>query len=553
MYSQLLHHRILLFMLFYTCPPSKEKKAWPHSNLLWAEVIYNLARNNSTIKGTDSKLQPSKLYSTKRTLAPVMVAIQLALPLALLGGTNYSPVYAVSKELKDDLSKMEIKFFEHDYKKESVEKRIERVEKLVYGEAKTGSEDDRLSALVAAVPDLNSTAPAGKTQDKEASESKSKSKNQNAQSQDNTAPDPSTDYPRVDAIEQVVLGKTFRDEALGKRLDQLELKAYKKVSGDPDLSKRVEHLEKYVQKHYHKSVSQMVDPRSSDGAPPSNTAYTAPAYTGNSGSYGSSGSYGMSPPPMPPSRYGQNYASSAPPDRPPSLSAPMPEQLAWLEQHVYGRTYQNKSLIDRVRALEKTVFPSDPPDTSSSLPMQIKVLVNAVELMHKTPGKLNETASSGGGSNFPSWPPAGSSSAGGNAYGGYATQNQVSGDANQYGGGYGQQNQYQNQGYSSPQNSQPSYNQNYQNGAYQNQNQATANANTQAPTQKRGHPLLKSLAKTLLTVGAVAAGSVLGGGYYGGGYGSPYGYGNSAYGGAYGMNGAYGSGYGSGYRRGVYF
>lgn len=501
----------------------------------------------------------------------------MVLPLGIL--LNAEPVYALSKELSSDLTKMEIKFFDHDYKKESEENRIERVEKLVFGESKIGSEEDRMSALLAAVPDLNSskntdkqnTDQGGTQNSTGAQASNDKSQSADDASANASAADPSTDYPRVDAIEQILLGKTYRDEGLGKRLAQLEMKAFKKVSSDPDLSKRTEDLEKYVQKHYHKSISNIVDPRNTmnyqaaDNDNGNNYAGTPPqygqgtgygygdggAYSGGSGSAfpsSASGSYGMTPP-----SYGGGYRNESQ-DSPPSLGAPVEEQLTWLEGHVYGHTFPQKPLIERVRDLEKSVFPNEPPDTNSSIPMQVKVLVNAVSLMHKTPSAPSVAPARQSASNFPNWPPPGNTenenasatgggysngSTTGSAYGGYAAQNQMTSGTDQtynqgynqgYGSGY--QNSYGNQS-----------NMSYQPPQQLQQPQQTQQTQQQ-PQQKKGHPLLKSLAKTLLTVGAVAAGTVIGGGYGGYGYGGGgYGYGNPMYGGAYGMNGAYGSGY----------
>ncbi|MCA9816616.1 MAG: hypothetical protein KC652_15990 [Cyanobacteria bacterium HKST-UBA01] len=506
--------------------------------------------------------------SFKRKVTSLALAFNMVLPLGLT--LTAEPVYALNKELSTDLTKMEIKFFDHDYKKDSEENRIERVEKLVFGESKTGSEEDRMSALLAAVPDLNSDKKTdkqkndqGSAQDNSSTQSGSdKSQGADNSNSDEAAADPSTDYPRVDAIEQVLLGKTYRDEGLGKRLAQLEMKAFKKVSSDPDLSKRTEDLEKYVQKHYHKSISNIVDPRNTlnyqaadngggngyESAPPQYGQGSGYGYGGGgaySGSSGSSGSYGMTPP-----SYGGGYRGENQ-DSPPSMGAPVAEQLTWLESHVYGRSFPQKPLIDRVRDLEKSVFPNEPPDTTSSIPMQVKVLVNAVSLMHKGPSSPPVAPARQPASNFPNWPPAGNTEtsnaneAGGEytgggtangAYGGYAAQNQASEGAYQgynqgYGGGY--QNSYGNQS-----------NMSYQPPQQFQQSQQTQQTQQQ-PQQKKGHPLLKSLAKTLLTVGAVAAGSVLGGGYGGYGYGGygGYGYGNPMYGGAYGMNGAYGNGY----------
>src|SRR5262249_52032077 len=53
------------------------------------------------------------------------------------------------------LSKLEVKFFQHDYPTDTMASRLERLEKMVFGEIRSGSDYDRLSNLLAAVPNLN--------------------------------------------------------------------------------------------------------------------------------------------------------------------------------------------------------------------------------------------------------------------------------------------------------------------------------------------------------------------------------------------------------------
>lgn len=427
----------------------------------------------------------------------------------LISTVSPGPVLALTKTETNELKALEKRFFEHTYPKENTENRLERVEKLVFGEAKSGDDSERLVALSKVLP--KNPEPAQTKSKKE----KGPGKMERNSPVDTTVADPSTDYPRVDAIEQVMLGKAFKNEALGKRLDQLELKAFKKSTSDPDLSKRVEKLEKYVRKHYHKKVSNIVDPRNSYGSA-GNTAYNPPSY-----SSGGSGSYGMAPPT---SSYNRGSSRFSQRQEPVSL------RLSYLENKVFGHSYPNKPLIERVNSLENNVFPNDPPDKNTSIPQQISLIEHAVGLMHKPEGSKPETASQ-----FPSWPPKSNSP----SYGGYASQNQVGGNLNQSQGNssiYGGANSQAFGGANTQ-----AYNANpYQQTQQYQQPQ-------QQKKKKRGHPLLKSLARSLLTVGAVAAGSALGGGYYGGGYGRGYGggygrgygYGNSMYRGGYGMGNAY--------------
>ncbi len=460
----------------------------------------------------------------------------------------------------NSLDGLETRFFEHTYKKEDTEARLDRLEKLIYGEAKQGDQAQRLTDLVAALPKSDPGDPPANTASAAGSNNSAPAaanNNDSQQTADNAAGD-QEDYPTVDAIEQTILGKSFKGVPIAKRLDQLELKVFKKASNDPDLSERVSKLSDYVQKHMHKSIDQLVDPRTvlnyqSNGNADDSEPARAPAYTGSpggsygGGSYGAgnyggaggysgggSGSYGMNPP-QPAAAYQQ-----------PAVNAPELAQVGWLEQRVFGREESpNVPLIDRLHKLEQTVFPTEQMDANAPIAGQIKLLVNAVELMHNsTPAPAAASGygaypaqqyqqpaanqypyqqSAGGaaaGSNFPSWPPKGyASSATTTEYSGYSA------NAGQQPGTYPYQNapgtdantsQYEQQ-----------MNQQIQQPAQQQQQQEQ---------QKQGHPLLKGLAHALMSAGAMAAPMMMMGGMnsmmggYGGGYGG-YGGGYGGYGG----------------------
>ncbi len=446
----------------------------------------------------------------------------------------------LDKDQIASLGTLEEKFFEHTYPKETDEARIERLEKFVYGESKQGADADRLASLVSVttrqnpsgsssssapsapgdeipVADNSASAPATGS---DAGASDASNSGQDSSQSSAASQSDGTDYPSVDALEQVILGQSFRTEPIDRRLGQLEVKAFNRVSTSNDLSDRVDRLEKYVQSHYHKSISEITDPRrqlgyespvgpSGDGD--AGGGYRPPAYTYG----GSSGSYGMSP----------GGSAAVPNDQAPPATASEAEQVDWLEAHVFGQTNQSAPLIERVQRLDTAVFPNEPQNQTVSIPMQIKVLVNAVELMHTSEpagqqqeGYGQQQQASGQqpygqqpayGQNtpasFPSWPPPGQQTAyagqtGGAQYqGAFPVQQSQTGDQTQ------QQEQQQQQ-----------------------QNK-----------QKHGHPFLKSLAHTLMTVGTMAASTAMSSGM-GMGYGGMggMGYGGMGMGGmGYGMGG----------------
>lgn len=376
------------------------------------------------------------------------------------------------------IEKLENQFFEHTYPSDNDEKRVERLEKLIFGESKSGDLQKRIQTLSASLPKNTDASQltdqgSGVNQSPQIASSNQKNTSQTQsqpqdQGQDND--DPSTDYPRVDAAEHLLLGKTFQNEPLSRRLDQLEVKAFGKPTGNPDLSDRVDRLDDYIQSHYHQSIAELTDPRKQLHYNSNDDLHEGPISLNQN------------------SQFQQNVAMNAP-----SVNAPLEVQVAWMEEHVFGQSLQNShlSLLDRVKRLEGQVFPGEATDSQASLPMQIKVLMNAVELSSPAPA-LNIAAQP------------------------------------QYQQPYGQPS-YNAPSYQNMNRSQPQYNQQL---AMQQQQQPLEQQQEQmAQNQNKGHPFLKSLAKTLMTVGSMAASSMSYGGMYGNsGYGG-MGYNGMGYGG----------------------
>lgn len=150
-----------------------------------------------------------------------------------------------------NLIKLENKFFQHDYAKDDVPSRLERLEKMVFGEAKSGDDDQRLKNLVAAVPNLNEvetpTASAPASSPSHAGTPTGGGQHKQAPPTQ-IADEPSepieggSNYPAVSAIEKRVFNKDFSNEPITKRLDRLEMKAFGKTSPNAELIDRVDRL-----------------------------------------------------------------------------------------------------------------------------------------------------------------------------------------------------------------------------------------------------------------------------------------------------------------------
>jgi len=376
------------------------------------------------------------------------------------------------------INSLETHFFEHTYPSDNDKKRVERLEKLVFGESKTGDIQSRLQSLSASMPkDTDAAQLSSSNQNNQVAQNpkaqpQAQAPAQSTQQDDATPDDPSTDYPRVDAAEHLLLGKTFEKESISRRLDQLESKAFGKPSGNPDLSDRVDKLDDYIQSHYHQSIAELTDPRKSLH------------YSSNSDD-----------PNLRPVSLAQNPQYPSAPSNAPSVNAPLQDQVSWMEQKIFGQSMQHSpmSLLDRVKRLEGQVFPGEATDTTASLPMQVKVLMNAVELSVVAPPRSTASAPQ-----------------------------------------FNHQVAYNQQSYAPPQYQQQTQYQQPQQQYQQQTQQQQPQQEEQQQTQSKGHPFLKSLAKTLMTVGTMAASSMSYGGMggmNGMGYGGMGGMNNMGYGG----------------------
>ena len=93
--------------------------------------------------------------SLRKGLRPCLVMLCLSSFMTIAGALIASPVFA---DTESDLTRLEIKFFQHNYPKDNQPARLERLEKMVFGEVKSGGDNDRLAKLIEAVP-VSDTTP----------------------------------------------------------------------------------------------------------------------------------------------------------------------------------------------------------------------------------------------------------------------------------------------------------------------------------------------------------------------------------------------------------
>ena len=415
----------------------------------------------------------------------VFFASRLAISFALAFFCLMLIVPCVQAADSPDLSSLETRFFEHTYPQDTTEDRLTRLEKMVFGEARSGDDQDRLQQLVNAVP-AQAAPSAGGNQSQLQSQGGSNNQSGNpqgtntaSQGDDDSDSTSGTDYPRVTELEKVLLGKTYQGEPIKHRLDQLELKIFGKSHAGEDLADRTDRIAQYADKKF----------------------------SGN-----------------------QNSAFTQSEPRNGSVE----QKVAWLETQIEGQAFPQKPMIERLRPLEQAMFPTDPTDIHASIPEQVNMLMSAVELLHK------QQAGQASGDQELSIAPLTQRQQQPQQQTGYARQNSSGSDLQRefeddngpapvanYSANYHPQQSYQG---ASGQ-SQPAYTQSqgYQNTAqqpaYSQQSQGASNAH-----QNHGHPFFRGLAKALGEVGTMVGSSMMQGGMMGGGgYGMPmggYGMGN---------------------------
>ncbi|MBI1269408.1 hypothetical protein GC174_03150 [bacterium] len=165
-------------------------------------------------------------------------------------GLNPSAGASPSKEFLahlKDLKSLEDRFFFHSYDHDPPEKRVERLELLIFGGHKYGVVEDRLENLKKSIVERDQES-ARKTA---GSNGQSQSPSQSGGGSEKlpgggASRDESGQYPVLNTLEWRVLQKTYRSESLDQRLNRLETKLFGQPSPAMAYSDRIERLKKIV-------------------------------------------------------------------------------------------------------------------------------------------------------------------------------------------------------------------------------------------------------------------------------------------------------------------
>ncbi|HEY9684520.1 MAG TPA: hypothetical protein V6C86_23260 [Oculatellaceae cyanobacterium] len=253
-------------------------------------------------------------------------------------------VYAWAEDpaISQSLNKIEDRLLEHDYRSETDEQRLQRLENFVFGGLESGTVKERIARLNSALAPVSAAEdPTVATNKTTAASSSPKPAAPHYDSSDYGT------YPRVAELEQQVFGKTFVTDALPVRISRLETKEFGHASDKDDLADRMDKLDKLLA-----PTSALMRPMVAQTKPANNAmAYnSAPAAAS-----GYNNGYGFGP--------GASDDESKKPaiENPFTPGSPdvksIEQRTSSLEKFVFGREHYGKPLGERVARLEKKLVP----------------------------------------------------------------------------------------------------------------------------------------------------------------------------------------------------
>lgn len=322
-----------------------------------------------------SKLQYRRFIIKALCFLTLSFYLTLAAMLNVYAATN-------SGNINDNLDKLETKLFQHTYAKDTPEDRLGRLENLIFGQNEKGSVDERVAALLKAVPNTDQPSDVGANKGENtggASSAPTGSQNnaglKQAQRSSEDEVSDQSQYPAVTAMETKLFGKDYADEPIKDRLVRLENKALGHASISDDLSERVDNLKQATGIDVAKKPGSMSDwlEDNDDMLRQQPRAAAGDVYQDMQRSSSSDGYTFNSP-----------YFPDQPTHTPVSIkSFGLSQQVTALEHEVFHKTYEHDPLPARLNRLETTVFPDQKPAVDKPLPQRVDTLLAKVPISQK--------------------------------------------------------------------------------------------------------------------------------------------------------------------------
>ena len=143
----------------------------------------------------------------------------------------YMPSYAATKD--NNLSKIENDIYGYEYNKDTTQKRVERLEKSIYGNISSGDINTRIKKLSADISAdvIGLEIPPVEDTFKE---------------EDEIVADNSVNYPIVNEIEQKLFNQTYKNRDFHTRIVTIEKKLFGKIYDVDDYSTRMDRIKAKV-------------------------------------------------------------------------------------------------------------------------------------------------------------------------------------------------------------------------------------------------------------------------------------------------------------------
>jgi hypothetical protein len=169
------------------------------------------------------------------------------LAFCLLAGASSLPAPAETPAtpLPKQIGLLENRFFYHLYVQDPIEKRLERLELLVFGGTQAGSNEERLARLKKSVADRDTASAQSAAQGSKAPAVDDGPSKPPSTGQDK-AKQSSGQYPILNTLEWRLLKKTYPDDSMDGRLERMETKVFGQASPAMAYIDRVERLKKTV-------------------------------------------------------------------------------------------------------------------------------------------------------------------------------------------------------------------------------------------------------------------------------------------------------------------
>src|SRR5574344_364068 len=236
--------------------------------------------------------------------------------------------YPVLSAQLSNIDKMEDSILGATYPKDKIEKRVQRLEKAVYGKEKTGSTDSRLAKLS---KDTNSDVMG---------EEISPVRDTFAENDEVVKSDGTENYPIINEIEQKLFNKSTPERSLHKRLVEIEKKMFNKTYDTDDYYTRMER----IKSEYYAQNPPIAQTNNNDD---DNSLVTTEDNSDTTGNYKS---FYASP-------QANDYMFNQQPYS--NINEQDEYDLTALEEKILKNTYKNQSMNERLSRLENKLFETD--------------------------------------------------------------------------------------------------------------------------------------------------------------------------------------------------